>query len=175
VDTRRDTELAAKLNVQAAELLREGKLEGAETKLKAALSADLFYGPAHNNLGTLYQRQERYYEAAWEFQYATKLMPGKAQPKNNLGLVFESVGRLDESARWYEEALALEPDNVEITENLARVMVRTNRHSNRTRQLLSDIVMKERRPEWASWAREQLTMIGQPEPTPEPKPAVPGE
>ena len=166
VDTRRDTNLAAKLNVEAVELLRKGELKDAEKKLKDSLSADLLYGPAHNNLGNVYQAQERYYEAAWEFQYAAKLMPGKAQPKNNLGLVFEAVGRLDESAKWYDEALALEPDNVEITGNLARVMMRTDRRSNKTKQLLSDIVMKDRRPEWVAWARKQLNEIGQPQNTP---------
>jgi len=161
-DPHRDTELAGQLNAEAAELLSENSFEQAEAKLKAALAADLFCGAAHNNLGVLYQKQERYYEAAWEFQYAAQLMPAKAQPKNNLGLVYESVGRLDESAKWYEEALAIEPDNVEIIENLARVMVGTDRRSERTRQLLSDIVMKDRDPAWVAWAREQLFMIGQP-------------
>jgi hypothetical protein len=31
-------------------------------------------GPAHNNLGIVYYRQKKYYLAAWEFQYAAKLM-----------------------------------------------------------------------------------------------------
>ena len=149
-------------------LLNDDQAEEAEKTLKAALSADLFFGPAHNNLGTLYHRQEQYYQAAWEFQYAVRLMPGKAEPKNNLGMVFEAVGRLDESAKWYEEALAIEPDNVEITGNLARVMIQTDRRSNKIRKLLSDIVMKDHRSEWVAWAREQLTLIGQPETTPAP-------
>ncbi len=167
-DPRRDTDSARRLNAEAVKLLSDDQAEEAEKKLKAALSADLFFGPAHNNLGTLYHRQEKYYQAAWEFQYAARLMPGKAKPKNNLGMVFEAVGRLDESAKWYEEALAIEPDNVEITGNLARVMIQTDRRSNKIRKLLSDIVMKDHRPEWVAWAREQLALIGQPETTPTP-------
>ena len=41
-------------------------------------------------------------------------------------------------------------------------MVRTDRGSNRTKELLSDIVMKDPRPEWVAWARQQLHEIGQP-------------
>ena len=171
-DPRRDTASASKLNVEAVELLKNGQLDEAEKKLRAALSEDLFFGPAHNNLGTLYHRQERYYEAAWEFQYAVKLMPNRAQPKSNLGLVYEAVGRLDESAKWYEEALSLEPDNVEIMGNLARVMVQTDRRSKRTKHLLSELVMKDHRPQWIAWAKEQLALIGQPE-TPAASPEAP--
>jgi len=163
-DVRRDTPQARKLNAEAVDLLKRGETGNAEKKLKAALDLDLFFGPAHNNLGIVYHRQERFYEAAWEFQYAAKLMPGKVEPKNNLGMVFEAVGKLDEAAKWYEEALAIEPDNEEITANLARVMVRAHRRSDRTRQLLNDILMKDRRPEWLAWAREQLLLLGQPKP-----------
>jgi hypothetical protein len=31
-------------------------------------------GPAHNNLGIVYYRRKKYYLAAWEFQYAARLM-----------------------------------------------------------------------------------------------------
>lgn len=161
-----DSAAAATRAARAAELIRSHDLSGAEKELKAALASDLFYGPAHNDLGIVYFRQEKYYEAAWEFQYAAKLMPAKAEPKNNLGMVYEAVGRLDESAKWYDEALALGPDDVEVIGNLARVLVRSGHRDEKTRQLLSDVVMKDRRPEWVAWAREQLAFIGQPTPTP---------
>ena len=153
---------AAEITAKAADLIKSNDLAAAEKELKAALTMDLFYGPAHNDLGIVYYRQEKYYEAAWEFQYAAKLMPGKAEPKNNLGMVYESVGRLDESAKWYDEALALGPDDTEVTGNLARVLVRSGHRDEKTKLLLSDIVMKDRRPEWVAWAREQLVFIGQP-------------
>jgi Flp pilus assembly protein TadD len=159
-DPRRDTQAARLRNARAARLIEEGKLDEAEKHLRAALAADLFFGPAHNNLGTVYFRQEKHYLAAWEFQYAAKLMPNKAEPRSNLGLVFEAVGRLDEAADWYEKAIALEPENVQIAGNLARAYVRLNRKDDRTRQLLKDIALKDTRPRWRAWAQERLLAIG---------------
>ena len=156
----RDTEAARKLSAEALDLIAAGELEPAEQKLKAALDADLFFGPAHNNLGTVYYRQEQYYRAAWEYQYAAKLMPHQAEPKNNLGMVYEAVGRLDEAAGSYAEALELEPEAAEITANLARVYVRQSRRDAETRKLLEDIVLKDTRPQWVSWARERLATMG---------------
>jgi Flp pilus assembly protein TadD len=156
----RDTETARKLSAEALDLIAAGELDRAEEKLKAALEADLFFGPAHNNLGTVYYRQEQYYRAAWEYQYAAKLMPHQAEPRNNLGMVYEAVGRLDEAAGSYAEALELEPEAVEITANLARVYVRQNRKDAETRKLLEDVVLKDDRPQWVSWARERLATMG---------------
>jgi len=172
-DPRRDTDTARRLNSEGVALAQQGKLEEAEKTLKQALAADMFFGPAHNNLGTVCYRQKKYYQAAWEFQYAAKLMPGKAEPKNNLGMVYETVGKLDEAAKSYEEALALEPDTPSIAGNLARVYVRANRTDDRTRQLLSDIVLKDTRPDWVTWAREQLAILGQSEATPGPTVGLP--
>lgn len=162
-DRRRNTEAARKHYARALEHLEGDDLDSAEKELQAALEADLFFGLAHNNLGVVYYRQKRYYKAAWEFQYAAKLMPNRAQPKNNMGMVFEAVGKLDQAAEWYEKALALEPDSVQVIGNLARVYVRTNRKDEKTRKLLEDIVLKDGRPEWVKWARERLATMGQPQ------------
>ncbi|MCX5647496.1 MAG: tetratricopeptide repeat protein [Planctomycetota bacterium] len=163
-DPRRDTERAREKNNKAVALISNGRLEEAEKVLKEALTADVFFGPAHSNLGTVYYRQQKFYLAAWEFQYAAKLMPHQPEPRNNLGLVFEAVGRLDEAAKWYDEAVALEPDNPEILGNLARTLIRNGRRDDRTRQVLSDLVLKDTRPDWVAWAREQLALIPSPQP-----------
>ena len=57
-----------------------GKLAKAEIHLKKALVADVTYGPAHNSLGVVYMLQRNYYIAAWEFEYAAKLMPSNTEP-----------------------------------------------------------------------------------------------
>jgi len=169
----RNTPLARKLTKSAVALIDRDKLDDARSELKSALAVDLFFGPAHNNLGTVYLKQKKYYLAAWEFQYAAKLMPDQAEPRNNLGMVFETVGRLDEAAGWYDKALALSPEAVEIAGNLARINVRRNRKDERTRELLAMVVMKDKRPEWVDWAKERLALIGQPKasPGPETRPA----
>jgi len=166
-DPNRDTAAAKARYAEALESFETGDLAGAERLLKAALAADLMFGPAHNNLGAVYLRQAKYYLAAWEFQYAAKLMPDQAEPRNNLGLVFETVGRLAEAAKWYDQALALAPESSDVVANLARVYIRTNRKDEKTRQLLAKIVLKDPRPEWVTWARGQLSRLGQPKCLPE--------
>ena len=58
------------------------------------------------------------------------------------------------------KALELAPDNVEVIGNLARLLVRTGRKDDRTRELLGQVVMKDHRPEWTEWARERLALMG---------------
>jgi Tfp pilus assembly protein PilF len=159
-----DVERARAHLARALELLGRGQLDGAEAELRDALKADLMAGPAHNNLGVVFFRQRKLYQAAWEFQYAVKLLPGQAEPRNNLGMVFETVGKLDEATKWYEEAYKLEPETVEVIGNLARVYVRTQRKDDKTRQLLGEVVLRDERPEWVAWARDQLSRLPQPPP-----------
>jgi len=155
----RDAEAARRLNARALNAVAAGDLAKAEQLLKESLAADLFFGPAHNNLGLVYYRQEKFYLAAWEFQYAAKLMTGHPEPRNNLGLVYEAVGRLDEAENHYDEALKLAPDNVECLGNLARTRMKAGRKDARTRQLLADLVLKDSRPTWLAWARRNLTLL----------------
>jgi Tfp pilus assembly protein PilF len=161
-DPRRDTDAARQHNAAAVKLIADDRLDDAEKELKDALTADLFFGPAHNNLGTVYFKQKKYYYAAWEFQYAAKLMTDSPQPRNNLGLVYEEVSRPDDAAKWYDEALQLAPDSTEATANLARLRIRNNQKDDRTRQLLGDVVMKDTRPDWVAWARKELALMGTP-------------
>ena len=123
-DPNHDTEAAKKLNDTALKQLEKDKPEKAEQSLQKALIADVNYGPAHNNLGRLYYCQEKHYLAAWEFEYAIKLMPDRPEPHNNLGLVYEAVGKFNEAIEAYECARKLQPDNPEFLGNLARARIR---------------------------------------------------
>jgi Flp pilus assembly protein TadD len=163
-DPRRDTEKARLETAAAVRMIDSRQLDDAEKTLRGALVADVFYGPAHNDLGLVYFHQKRLYLAALEFQYAVKLMPNTTEPKNNLGMVFESIGRLEDAERCYDEALSIEPDNAQVTENLARVCVRLARKDDKTRKLLQAVVMKSDRSDWVAWARERLVTMGQSEP-----------
>jgi Tfp pilus assembly protein PilF len=155
-DPRRNTPLAKQLTAQGANLLGQEKYEEAEAKLKEAVEADLFYGPAHNNLGLAHFHQQEFYDAAWQLQQAADLMPTQAEPRNNLGLVFEAVGKLRQAAEAYQKALALEPEAIEPLRHLARTLIRQNRLDAETRQLLEKLVMKETDPAWRNWAESLL-------------------
>ncbi|MBX2851685.1 MAG: tetratricopeptide repeat protein [Phycisphaeraceae bacterium] len=155
----RNTDQARTLTARAAVAIKEGRHDEAEQILRDALTQDVMYGPAHNNLGQLYYQQQRYYEAAWEFQYAIRLMPHQPIPRNNLGLVFEATGRLDEAAEQYGLAVAEEPDNPELLGNLARAQLRRGDRGPEVREILQQIVVKDTRTEWRKWAEEQLYLL----------------
>jgi Flp pilus assembly protein TadD len=158
-DVVRNTDRARQETSRAFELMQKGKDAEAETVLKQALLADPMYGAARNNLGVVYFRLNRLYEAAWEFQNAAKLMPLQAEPQNNLGLVMERAGKSDEALRAYAKAVEIEPENVEYSGNLARARIRLGLGDEQTRRLLEMVVMKDTRPEWVDWARFNLTRL----------------
>jgi len=160
--SRGDTEKARALNDLAIEQIDRGEFAEAEDTLKRALSADVMFGPAHNNLGKVYFEQGRYYLAAWEFQYAIKCMPNHPEPRNNLGLVYEQAQQLDKAVTYYREALDIEPDNVEILGNLARACIERGDRDEQLRQLLTDLLFKDTRPAWRAWAEEKLSHLGGP-------------
>src|SRR5215210_7405323 len=81
----RDPNKAQALTMRAADMIATDPVK-AEELLRLALAADLFYGPAHNDLGVLMLRKSLLFEAANEFEWARKLMPGHPDPRMNLAL-----------------------------------------------------------------------------------------
>ncbi len=102
-----DTPEARRLYDQARREMQkhlEGKecdLAKAQKLLEQALAADVRFGPAHHSLGVLYFWQHKLYLAAWEFEYAARLMPDRFEPLNDLGLVYESARKFDQAKMYY--------------------------------------------------------------------------
>ena len=161
-EPQRDLSTAAKDNDEACTLISHGDYSAAETILKRALASDVMYGPAHNNLGLVYFQQSKMYLAAWEFQYAIKLMPSDPRARNNLGLIFENTGKLDKAVESYDAAMQQEPDNPEFVGNLARARLRRRDSGQEVSQLLQKVASFDTRPEWSTWAREQLVLMNRP-------------
>ena len=155
----RATTVAEKLNREAADLI-DSNPEKAESLLRAALTKDLFFGPAHNNLGVVFLHQEKLYEAAHEFEWARKLLPGNPDPRVNLALTLESAGRLGEAFKAYETALEVAPEDLAAIEALASLAVRTSRVEPRLRGWLDQIALGSTEPQWASWAHAHLLRAG---------------
>ncbi|HBO43826.1 MAG TPA: hypothetical protein DD670_07835 [Planctomycetaceae bacterium] len=153
-----DQRTARTANDQALRAWAEGNLDEAESQFKKALAADVTYGPAHNNLGSLYYHGGRLYLAAWEFEYTAKLMSDRPEPHNNLGLVLESVGRLDEAIAAYESAVGLDSKNPHFVGNLARACYYRNKEDPVVRVLLERLLLIETRPDWLHWARQTLAI-----------------
>jgi Flp pilus assembly protein TadD len=158
-EPRRDTDAARHDDEVGLDLLAQGKLDEAAEAFGRALTADVEYGPAHNNLGKVYYRQNDLYKAAWEFEYAKKLMPRRAEPRNNLGLVLEQAGELDRAVEEFGQAVALGAGNIEYRANLARVLVRRGDRTEEVRSLLRQVIKQDTRSEWVVWARQQLAIL----------------
>ncbi|MCG3123898.1 MAG: hypothetical protein GIKADHBN_02336 [Phycisphaerales bacterium] len=151
----RDPRKADELNARAADVIDRDPQQ-AEALLREALTADIYHGPAHNNLGTLYLAQGKLYEAASEFEWARKLLPGHPDPRMNLALTLESAGRTDEALATYETALEVYPQHLPSMQALARLRVRSGMTGDRTRELLQQVAFKSEDAQWRDWARVQL-------------------
>ena len=124
----------------------------AEKLLRESLTKDIFYGPAHNNLGVLFLKQEKLYEAAGEFEWARKLMPGHPDPRVNLAITLERAGRTDEALSTYAAALEVYTDYLPAIEGLASLTARTRKRDERIGAWLREIRMRESSPAWRGWA-----------------------
>ena len=156
IEPNRDIELARDLTAQAILEIESGHLSRAEDLLQEALVADVQYGPAHNNLGRIYFEQGQLYLAAWEFEYSSKLMPGRFEPLLNLGIVMESIDRIEDAVHYYNQAYEISPLHAPTISALARARVRSGEKSGELRQLLDDVVLRDDRDEWRTWAQEHL-------------------
>lgn len=155
----RDEAKAARLTKQAATLI-DTNPEEAEKLLREALNADLFHGPAHNNLGVVYLAQGKLYEAAAEFEWARKVMPGHPDPRMNLAFTLELAGRTDDAISTYASALEVYPDHLPTMQALARLQLRAGRTDEQTRHYLDEIAMRGETPEWQEWAKKQQARTG---------------
>ncbi|MCL4743436.1 MAG: tetratricopeptide repeat protein [Phycisphaerales bacterium] len=156
---RRDTAAAQRLNQDAARVLRSDP-ERAERLLRQALTADLYFGPAHNNLGVVYLGRGMLYEAAGEFEWARRLMPGHPDPRMNLAITLERAGRIDDALTEYAAALEAYPGHVQTMQALVRCQLRHGRRDGRTPGFLEEVSMRGTTPEWREWARAALAIRG---------------
>ena len=147
----RRTVEAEKLSREGADLA-ESDSKKAEALLCEALSKDIFYGPAHNNLGVLYLKQQKLYEAANEFEWAKKLMPGHPDPRVNLALTLEMAGKVEDALAAYRTALEVYPDYLPAIEGLARLTVMTGKKDERLATWLEAITLRGESREWREWA-----------------------
>ncbi|MEO1535465.1 MAG: tetratricopeptide repeat protein [Planctomycetota bacterium] len=154
----RDTAAAEASNAKAIEEIEDANLDNAERLLRRAIEQDPRFAPAHNNLGSVLLRDNRYYEAATAFERAVALAPNEPEPHNNLGLVLETVGRRSEAIEPYSRAVELDPENPEYVGNLARVLTLLDVQPDRRRDLLEQLSTIETRPEWRAWIEQQLRL-----------------
>lgn len=155
----RDVALSQRLSQQAVECA-DADPKRCEQLLRDALNADLYNGPAHNNLGTLYLKQGKYYDAAGEFEWSRQLLPGHPDPRMNLALTLEKAGKVDEALSTYATALEVYPEHIPTMQAMARLQLRSGKVDPTTAHMLGEIAMRgetERWREWAAFQKIQLT------------------
>lgn len=157
-----DEETAAAKHAEALVFIEDYRwpkdLAKAERLLNEALVADVGYGPAHNSLGMIYYLQDKLYLAAWEFQYAAKIMPDHPQPYNNLGLVYERAGKYEEATSYFSMALSRDPDRPEVLANLVRARMIQGEKSGDLKHMISDLALFHPDPAWQQWARDKVEL-----------------
>lgn len=152
-----DETAARKIHEHALELLSNCQIADAEQCLHEALIEDVSFGPAHNTLGKLYYDQKKFYLAAWEFEYAIKTMPNRAEPHNNLGLVLESVEQLPDAIAEYQLAMEASRENPQYLGNYLRARYRETGFTEDIRLPLQELIVIDDRPSWVAWAKSVLS------------------
>jgi Tfp pilus assembly protein PilF len=154
----RDSIKAQELTSRAVECIHDDP-EKAEQLLREALAADCWFGPAHNDLGVVLLNKSMLYEAANEFEWARKLMPGHPDPRMNLALTLEKAGRIDEALCTYGTALEVYPGHMPTMQAMTRLQVRHSCVDDHTKSMLSDVAMSGESEEWRSWAQKQMIRL----------------
>lgn len=152
---------AQRLTQEAAAIL-ESNPDKAERLLREALAADLFHGPAHNNLGVIHLSRGELYSAAQEFEWARQLLPGLADPRFNLAMTLERVGRFDDAIDEYRSALEVYPGHIQSVQAMTRCQLRHDA-ANAAEDVevagnLREIALRGDSEEWREWARRQLSL-----------------
>lgn len=139
--------------------------QAAETSLREALGHDLYHGAAHNNLGVLLLKQDRLYDAAEEFEWARKLLPGHPEPRVNLAIALERGGKHLDALDAARTALEVRPGNLAAIKTIAVIQIREALVDDTTRGHLDAIRQRSRDPLWRDWAeRESLKLETQNKP-----------
>lgn len=129
--------------------------KSAEALLREALGYDLYHGAAHNNLGVLLLKQDRLYDAAEEFEWARKLLPGHPEPRVNLAIALERGGKHNEALDAARAALEVRPGNLAAIKTIAVIQIREAQINETTRGHLDAIVTRSNDPVWRAWAERQ--------------------
>lgn len=137
---------------QQARPLRASQPERAEELLRQALTADLYHGPAHNDLGVLLLQQERLYQAAREFAWARKLMPGHPDPRVNLAIALERGRKHQEALAAARAALEVRPGHLPAHQAIAVIQCRNGLADADTAGHLAAIVERSADADWRRWA-----------------------
>ena len=150
----RDIRKAEEIYQQAVAVIAEEPAQ-AKSLLREALGFDLYHGAAHNNLGVLLLGEGKLYDAAEEFEWARKLMPGHPEPRVNLAIALERGGKHGDAIDAAKTALEIRPGHLGALQTLAYIQVREGMVDKSTMGYLDAIVSRADDEAWRDWASRQ--------------------
>jgi predicted O-linked N-acetylglucosamine transferase (SPINDLY family) len=115
--------LAVCLSDWAVHLQRQGRLDDAIERYRAALAHDQSLSATHNNLGTALLERGAIVPAIAALRGAVALGPTSAEYHFNLGNALRAQGQLDDAIACYRAALAHDRDHVDARLNLATALL----------------------------------------------------
>ena len=71
-------------------------------------------------------------------------------------MVFEACGHMDQAIDHYSRAHLADPTNPQYIGNLAKALLIRDNTDPAAQEVLTELLQYESRPEWSTWAREQL-------------------
>jgi tetratricopeptide (TPR) repeat protein len=152
----RDPRTAREANHRGLQFAQQKQLDQAEQAFREAVRAGAGYAAAYNNLGLILLERRRFYDAALEFQQASRLDRRAVEPVMNLGRLYESVGWHEAAIAQYEKALGLQPDSVEVQGRLAQAYLKMGKKTDAIGGLLRALAERAGDDEWRSWALSKL-------------------
>ena len=93
-----------------------------------------------SNVGTIYEKLEKYDEAINDFSTAISLSPNSPSSINSRGLTYEKQGRLDEAVQDFSRAIELDPQNAIFLHNRGLVLRNMGKYENAVRSSSSSSV-----------------------------------
>lgn len=154
-EQRRDIAAAERIYQHAVQEIADRDFASAETLLREALTQDLYHGPAHNNLGVILLQQGKLYDAAEEFEWSRKLMPGHPEPRVNLAITLERGGRHQDALEAAQSALDVRPGHLGALKAVAWISIQEGQGDQSTLDHLDAIIARAEEPTWQSWARQE--------------------
>ena len=157
--TVRNVESAREANERGLIFAKQNQLELAERSFLEALHCDVSFASAHNNLGLVLLKRGRYYEAATEFSFASRLAPRSSEPRMNLGRLYEAIGWYNEAVAEYRKAVEFDGNNLEAVGRLASVSLRAGKSPTDIDPLLQKLMARDD-GQWSRWAQSQMKLQG---------------
>ena len=91
------------------QLLREGKLTEAQSRLEAELQQNPASAEGYALLGVVFSEEKNFPEAIKAFEHSLKLDPRSSKARNSLGNIHVIEGNLDLAEKEFRESVRLNP------------------------------------------------------------------